>query len=365
MTALFIINESENSIYGRRIINLSSHFKTISAYRIIYRDNDAKLKSIFKFINEIIRQKPEIVYVEQIAFSGCIAVIIARLFVRFKYVLCVSDAYAELVKANHDKAIIVSLAKIFENIWLRAADYLLTCNPLHADLISSRPPLRSVDYIEHAVDTELFRPLRAEGLRRDLGLEGSLVVGIVGSIIWARRYNFCYGWEVVEALKFLKDLDIKALIVGEGSGLERLQNMAREYRIDDRVIFTGKIRHEKIANYINCMDVCLSTQSNDAVGYVRCPAKLSEYMACGKYIISTDVGYARLYVERVGELLPYRGVKDDSYPERLAEHLRTLYSNRDLLKKGEAGISIVRDSLQNKMLSQKLESILNDLADER
>ncbi len=364
MSVIFIINDLADSIYGRRIRNFTKYFIKITNYRILYRDNNAKFKSIFRFLCEIIKYKPKVIYVEQIAFSGCLAVAIGKFFARFKYIFCVSDAYAELIKSNHNK-IISFIAKALERWWLNSADYILTCNPLHALLIKEEIKLKDVDYIEHGVDTDIFNPQDQQELRLQLGLADALIVGLVGSLVWSKRYRFSYGWDIIEAMVKLKDLNIKAIIVGDGTGSPHLKQRIRELNLEDKVILTGNIIPEKIPAYINCMDICISTQSNDSVGYVRCPTKLSEYMACGKYIISSDVGYAKLYVDKVGKLLRYFGVKDNSYPERLAEYIRYLYFHRIELEKGKKGIAIVQEFLDNKKLSQKLEEILLNLLSDR
>ncbi|UCG34877.1 MAG: glycosyltransferase [Candidatus Omnitrophota bacterium] len=360
MAVLFIVNQSVNSTCGRRIRNFTKYFHNTIDYKILYRDNKNKIKSTFCFIYEIIKYKPKIVYVEQIAYSGCIAAILAKLFLRVKYIFCVSDAYAELIKTHHNM-LIVFFAKIVEKWWLNSADFLLTCNPLHASLLKRKEKKYIVDYIEHGVDINAFKSSKEKNLCYQLGLKDCLVVGVVGSLKWSKRYRFCYGWDIVEALRYLKDLNIKALIIGSGSGSPHLKEVVKEYDLQEKVIFTGAVPYEQIAKYINCMDVCVSTQSNDLVGYVRCPTKLSEYMACGKYIISTNVGYATLYGDKVGTLLPYKDVKDNSYPRRLAEHIRHLYFNRGLLQKGQNGREIAEEKLDNRVLSKKLETILLDM----
>lgn len=361
MSILFIVNDGQDSIFGRRVRNFVKYFEKVSDYQILYRDNNAKIKSILLFLYKIVIFKPKIIYVEQIAYSGCIAVLLARIFVRFKFIFCVSDAYAELVKSNHNR-LVVFFVSLLEKLSLKSADFILTCNPLHASWLKEKFKGKLIDFIEHGVDIEIFKPVPQLKLRSELGLKDSLVVGLVGSLAWSKRYNFCYGWDVIEALRLLKDLNIKALIVGGGSGLVRLKEKTKLYGLEEKVVFTDIISHQEIPAYINCIDICVSTQSNDFVGFVRCPTKLSEYMACGKYIISTDVGYATLYVNRAGKLLPYNGIKDDSYPQRLAEHLRYLHNNRDEIGKGKEGINIARDQLENKVLSRKLEQLLLNLS---
>jgi hypothetical protein len=80
---------------------------------------------------------------------------------------------------------------------------------------------------------------------------------------------------------------------------------------------------------MNLFDVGLSTQTDDPVGWGRTTAKLPEYLACGLPLACTDVGEAHRWLAESGQTLPYTGMRDDSYPPRLAEHLRRM-AGRDL-----------------------------------
>ena len=65
-------------------------------------------------------------------------------------------------------------------------------------------------------------PGRCRGLRRELGLDGGYAVGLVGSLILSERLGVSYGWDLVEALA-LTAPEVRALVVGDGSGLSALE----------------------------------------------------------------------------------------------------------------------------------------------
>jgi glycosyltransferase involved in cell wall biosynthesis len=354
---LFLVNSEKDAINGRRVDGLVREFSRIREYKVLYRSDTAKRKSMAVFFKEILSYKPDIVYVELLAYSGCIAAALARIFRKFKYVLCTSDAYAELIISNNSK-LAGFLAYCLEQIMLRVPDRVITWNPIHAQILFERGYTKERVSIEHSVDVFRFKPEDKRQMRREIGLGESLVIGLVGSLQWSPRYDFGYGWDLVEALYFLKDLDVRGLIVGDGAGRPLLEKKARELGVNEKIVFSGRVAHRDIPDYINCMDICLSTQSNDEVGLVRCPTKLAEYMACGRYIISSNVGYATLYVDKVGQLIDYQGVKDQAYVRKLADHIRELYHNRELLKKGLSGIEIARNSLNDQVVGVKLENFL-------
>jgi len=218
-----------------------------------------------------------------------------------------------------------------------------------------------VEVIPDGVDTRVFRPLPVEALRRCLNLEGKLVVGVVGSLHWSPQVGFCYGWELIEALALAKDVPLVGVIVGDGSGLPRLQERARAAGIADRVHFVGRVPLEQLPTYINLMDVCLSTQTNDLVGQVRTTGKLPLYLACGRFVLASRVGEAaRLLPEEM--LIPYEG--RDRYAKALAERLRWLARHPQVLNLGHANIALARQHFEYEVLASRLRSILDRLLGE-
>ena len=153
-------------------------------------------------------------------------------------------------------------------------------------------------------------------LRRQLGVEGRLVVGLVGSSVWSEILQTCYGWDLVELMRLLRDEPVAAVMIGGGSGIPVLQARCREYGLEGRVLFLGHTPYEQLPRYLNAMDVCLSTQSNDLVGQVRTTGKLPLYLACGRYVLASRVGEAaRVLPDDM--LVEYEETVDRAYPERL------------------------------------------------
>jgi glycosyltransferase involved in cell wall biosynthesis len=200
-----------------------------------------------------------------------------------------------------------------------------------------------------------------EALRGQLGLNDVITIGVVGSINLSKRHDFCYGWEVVEALRLLKGLPVKGVIIGVGDGVRYLKELSQSYGVDDQLLFTGWIDHNRLPEYINLIDVCVSTQSNDLVGEVRITAKVPEYLACGRYIVATAVGGAKTFVKDAGLLVPCTGVKDLRYVATLADHVRAIISNRDILKKGMNGVEVAKRWFDYSVLRPQMTMIIDSL----
>ncbi len=101
-------------------------------------------------------------------------------------------------------------------------------------------------------------------------------------------YHFSGLKEVAIELAKIKRHNIKFLIVGDGDAYAALQQIRQEYNLQDRIILTGKKPYEEIPSFIAASDICLlPAYPREKVMQDGVPAKLYEYMAMRKPIIST------------------------------------------------------------------------------
>ena len=81
------------------------------------------------------------------------------------------------------------------------------------------------------------------------------------------------------------------IIVGDGSGLERLKELAGpEY--GKRILLPGWVPQEEVPAYFAAMDVASLPQSVDKVGSFRYTTKLAEYLAAGLPVITGEIPLA-------------------------------------------------------------------------
>ncbi len=356
MKVCILVSGEKNGVFGRRVRKQCQHAPLLKDATIFYRDDKHKLLDLFLFMRELIKLRPELVYIESVSFSCCIAAIATMPILRFKYIVSTGDSYGQIVKQFYG-FILGCLAGLLEHIAYAAADIIITRSPDQKDFLTLKG-YRNAFFLNEGVNIDNFKPFEVNDLKQKLGIANFLTIGVIGSIVWDKRNNFCYGWEIIQVVNMLKEKPVKGLIVGGGNGLEKLKKIAQSYGLSDRIIFTGKIAHEQIPSYINCMDVCFSTQSNNMAGEMRIPTKLEEYLACGKFVISTDVGYAKTVLRDAGFLIPYKGVRDDSYPAKAAKVIEAILSDRSILERGKLGINIAKDKFSFEKLSLQLEEII-------
>ena len=129
-------------------------------------------------------------------------------------------------------------------------------------------------------------------MRAKLGIsQDDIVVGIVGALEWNPKKKYCYGWDLVECARRVKREDVKFVIIGGGSGLERLREMAGNL-LGKRVFLPGPVPLEEVVPTMCAFDVASLPQSMDGVGMFRYTTKIAEYLAVRLPVITNQVPMA-------------------------------------------------------------------------
>lgn len=358
---VFLVNGDPEGAIGDRARHFAEGLQHAYSWRLLYRGR-RKVRATFRFLRALLWERPRLVYVLEMGASGVLAALAYKVLApRCRLVVDTGDVISALARALGRGWIGRGLTDLLERLALWGADFLIVRGTGHKEWLAARSFTR-VEVIPDGVDMRRFSPRCAEALRRSLGLEGLLVVGVVGSLRWSRALGFCYGWEVIEALARLKDVPIAGVIIGEGSGLPYLKERARAYGVQDRVRFLGSVPLEQLPEYLSLMDVCLSTQTDDLVGRVRTTGKLPLYLACGRFVLASRVGEAaRVLPEEM--LIPYEG--KERYVEALCERLRWLVHNRYRLERGREGIALARRHFDYEVLIPRVRRILDRLLAEQ
>jgi len=357
---MFFVNGSEASAAGVRAKMFAQSLPSAWDIRFKYRPIP-KWQGILPFIQSALRFRPDIIYVMDTAYTGVLTGCISKRLVGCKLVTDTGDVAFELAKSrgmSSNKQL--ALINWIEQMAINNSDCLVVRGSYHKSLLESTG-VSNVVFIPDGVDTYAVKSADATILKTELNLEKSLIVGLVGKMSWSERHQMCYGWDVIEALGLLKDVPVKALLVGDGNGRSILESRAKQLGVASRVVFAGQIPYDDLPCYLSAMDVCVSTQSNDLVGMVRTTGKLPLYLAYGKYVVATNVGEASRVLPGVGCLLPYNGVRDDTYPPRLAEQLRKLLAEPKLLSISEKARQVARDNFDYKMLAKRVENVCREL----
>ena len=216
-------------------------------------------------------------------------------------------------------------SRALESFALKHADQVTTiCEGLRSDILSRGIPEDRVTVIPNAVDVESFA-FEAEpdgALRQRLGLEGATVVGFAGSF---------YGYEglhlLVEAFAALatRHPELKLMLVGGGPQEANLKQQVASLRLNDRVIFTGRVPHADVQRYYELIDVLAYPRLPIRLTEMVTPLKPLEAMAQGRMFVASDVGGHRELIRHgeTGFLFRAGDVQE------LASSIESLLASRD------------------------------------
>jgi glycosyltransferase involved in cell wall biosynthesis len=305
-TVAFIVNGDPSSPMGHRARAFAERLREPHDVRVFYRSR-RKVLSIFRLAAELLRWRPQVCYVLDIAYSGVAAGVLFKGLTGRRLVIDTGDAVTDLARSLGRGPLGIALTRGLEGLAYAAADGVVVRGTGHKEWLAGQSVWAEV--IPDGVECDQVAPLDASDLRREYGLDGVLTVGLVGSSVWSERLQSCYGWDLVEVIRLLRDHPIKGVLIGDGSGLPVLQKRCREYGIEDRVVFLGRLPYEQLPRHLGLVDVCLSTQTNDRVGQVRTTGKLPLYLAAGRYVLASRVGEAARVLDDE-MLVEYEGAVD-------------------------------------------------------
>jgi glycosyltransferase involved in cell wall biosynthesis len=137
---------------------------------------------------------------------------------------------------------------------------------------------------------------------------------------------------VLRALAEPAAASIRCVIAGEGAELQRLQGLAGQLDIADRVKFVGRLSDQEMIDHLARCRAVIFPPFNEDYGFVTVEAFM-----CGKPVItcSDSGGPAELVRDGVS------GFVKDSSPEAIAAAMRALMDDRNLAQRmGEAGYAM-------------------------
>jgi glycosyltransferase involved in cell wall biosynthesis len=252
----------------------------------------SKIRSFFRVLQSIRKGKPDLVVMEGSGIGGGLALLLARLFFKCRYVVSSGDAIAPFVAAQ--VPVLGSAFSLYEKLLCRYSAGFIGWTPyLSGRALTYGAPYAAVaaGWASYVLNQAQLEKARSK-VRSELGIApDTIVIGIAGSLAWNSRVGYCYGYELIQAVRNSSRKDIAVLIVGDGNGKSHLEKFAGNL-VGKRVYFTGRVPHECVPEFLAAMDIGSLPQSTDGVGSFRYTIKLSEYLAAGLPIVTGQIPLA-------------------------------------------------------------------------
>lgn len=163
------------------------------------------------------------------------------------------------------------------------------CEGLRKDLVARGVAAEKITLVPNAVDISDFQKTTSPNaeLRSKLGLDGAVTLGFIGSF-----YNY-EGLEILlESLPVIRKEvpNAKLLLVGGGPEDDNLKETVKLFGIQDHVMFTGQVPHDKIQEYYNLVDIFVYPRKKMRLTDLVTPLKPLEAMAQHKLVAASDIG---------------------------------------------------------------------------
>lgn len=139
-------------------------------------------------------------------------------------------------------------------------------------------PAEQVAYIPNGVDAGRFADLARDGVAGFIRRPGELVVGTVAPL--RREKNIGRLLRVFASLD--PSLPARLVIAGDGAERQTLTQLAGEFGIAERVIFTGRVAPEAVLGTFDIFALSSDTE--------QMPNALLEAMAASRAVVAVDVG---------------------------------------------------------------------------
>ena len=244
----------------------------------------------------------------------------------------------------------------FSSLSMRRSSKILAYN----DLMVPKGAFAKAVFVRAAVNLDRFKPDREAGemVRKQLGIDGAVTVGYVGSFLdWHGVGDLLDAAEIIKA----QSRRAEFLLVGPHSG--GIVKSAADRGLRDAVRFVGPVPYDRVPAYVNACDILvapyniLNTASRRNKG-IGSPLKVLEYMACGKAAIGSDLPQVADLIEdgRTGLLFP----QGDS--RSLANSIMQLADDANYRRElGENALAYVRGAYSWSALASQIGGILDEV----
>lgn len=311
---VYVLTTTKTNFYpNNKKLTYSEKIDGIQIVRVQYflRIIDIPLRALY------LAKKFQIDYVFITDFWGFIAIFLKKMFrIPFVYVLngynpicprgilfhtqiCRGFEVIKCIKQCRQFSVRFIITVIITRLLLREAKTSIAISKAVRNAFISffgKLPLKVMYY---GIDSQKFQPLKIPSLLRQYNLTNSdKIILFFGRLIKERA--------VLEFLPHFstltKQIDCKLVIVGLGPKISEIKSKVTELSLEGKVIFTGILRNQRLVNIINLAHVVILP----ILFPEPYPLVILEAMACGKAIVSFDLGGVKESLDdmKTGLLIP-------------------------------------------------------------
>jgi teichuronic acid biosynthesis glycosyltransferase TuaC len=166
---------------------------------------------------------------------------------------------------------------------LHLVDLVIAVSEELKDLLITRFGVEAerIRVLHNGITPEKFAIRDRESARRTLGLPLNRPIMLcVARLSEEKQVHL-----LVEAISRLPDPALQTFVIGEGPLRRDLQDLIHRKGLQNRIILTGGVAHESLADWYFSADLFCLTSAHEG-----CPVVVHESLACGVPVVSTPVG---------------------------------------------------------------------------
>ncbi len=236
----------------------------------VYPDAILRFPKYKKYIRHIIEWKPDVVHSQceistykpaRMIARACGAPVIHTYHTVYEY-------YAQyLIPGNHLSHLLShQMAKQFSKRTVNKFDHVITPSKKVEDLLRTYGITKPISVIPTGIEVERFANIPEkswiDAKKQELGIpEDATVLISIGRLAQEKNLS-----EILSFMKGLKDENIYFLVVGDGPFRPQMVEIIKEYGIEDRVVFTGKVNPSEVNNYYHLGDLFVNASISETQG---------------------------------------------------------------------------------------------------
>ncbi len=196
-----------------------------------------------------------------------------------------------------EKSIYYPLKKIIQNYAFKNATLIHAWGPVMAEsMIKAKVDMTKVLVLPKGIDLSKFKNTNTANPTKICAIVTRSLLPVYSHDIILRAF----------AIINQKGIDFSLTIIGDGTQLDNLKNLATELHIDDKVLFTGRILNTELPALLQKSNFYISMPLTEGVS-----GSLFEAMASGCYPIVSDIEGNQSWIthRKNGQLIPVNDFK--------------------------------------------------------
>lgn len=322
--------------------------RLIRPYQLTSRNFEVSMAPyFFSSIFKTLSQRFDVVHILKTSPLTC-AGYVTKFFYRSPVVQDIDDLDHLVMIAEKHPKVRVWIVKQFERFLPKVADQIITSSSLLRKMyLDIGIEEERIAWVPNGVSVSEFDVEGDMSLKARYNLRGKVIV-YVGSLNNEAQLS-----PLLTAMRFVvkEREDTSCLIIGDGTARQSLECLTHDLKLEDYVIFAGKVVHKEVPKLLSICDVGFACFQK--MNYISAASniKVFEYMASGIPVVVSATGDLPHYIE-FGKAGVIANV------DSLSNSLLDLLTNDKKRKRlGEHARRYVTDNFDWRILTEKLEKI--------